>query len=129
MPIEPQFYQPSRFVVTAITRGVTTIVTTNVNMDYVVDQQVRLLIPSYCGTYQLNERQGYVISIPSSNQVEISIDSSMMDAFITLTPNNQKLSYPQIIAIGDISSGAINAYGSMNLKTYIPGSFINVSPL
>ncbi len=129
VPIEPQFYQPSRFVISAITRGPTTIITTTENVNYVVDQQIRLLIPSSCGTYQLNEMQGYVISLPASNQVEITIDSQFMDPFITITPDNQNLSYPQIIAIGDISSGAINASGSMNLSTTVPGAFINISPL
>lgn len=34
----------------------------------------------------------------------------------------------QILAIGDINSGSINAYGSKNVATGIPGSFINISP-
>lgn len=128
-PIEPQFYQPSRFVIEDITQGITTLVTTTEDQNYVIGQEIRFLIPSTCGIFQLNEIQGYVISIPSSNQVEIDIDSRFMNSFIPVVINNQNLSYPQIIAIGDISSGAINSSGTINLNTSIPGSFINISPL
>ncbi len=128
LPINAQFYLPSRFIIEDITRGFTTLITTTVDHDYVVGQLVRTLIPSSCGTYQLNESEGYVLSIPQSDQVVIDIDSRQMDSFITITPDNRNLSYPQIIAIGDISSGAINTSGSMNLINFIPGSFINISP-
>jgi hypothetical protein len=35
---------------------------------------------------------------------------------------------PQIVAVGDINSGQNMNAGILNLNTYIPGSFINVSP-
>ena len=87
LPIEPQWYQPSQFVITNITLGVTTIVTmangTNgVSPNYVIGQLVRLLVPSKYGTYQLNEQSGVVISLPMTNQVEININSSQMNLFI-----------------------------------------------
>ncbi len=75
-PIEPQFYQPNRFVISAITLGRTTTVSTTLDMNYVVGQLVRLIIPPPFGSYQLNEIKGYVLSIPSSTQVVIDIDSS-----------------------------------------------------
>lgn len=125
-PITPQYYQPQRFKITAITLGVSTVVTTSVAHDYVVGQQVRLLIPSYYGSYQLSERQGMVIAIPSTTQVTININSSRnVNAFIaspTYGPTP-----PQIVAIGDYNSGQINTGRSNNL-TYVPGSFINISP-
>ena len=68
-PIEPQYFKPSRFVITDVQLGRTTLVTTSDNIDYVVNQQVRLLIPSSFGCYQINEQTGYVISIPMPNQV------------------------------------------------------------
>jgi len=60
------------------------------------------------------------------NQIEINIDSSKnVDAFTTSTNPTQ----PQILAIGDINTGAINASGRNNQSTFIPGSFIDISPL
>jgi hypothetical protein len=125
VPIHAEFYQPRRFVITAISLGVTTTVTTSLPHDYVIGQEVRLIIPPTFGSRGLNEKKGYVLSIPSSTQVIIDIFSIGIDPFKTSTATTQ----PQILAIGDINSGAINANGRVNLNLNIPGSFINISPL
>ena len=125
VPIAPQYFIPQAFFISAITLGQTTTVTTTVNMDYVIRQQVRLLIPKSSGCRQLNNLIGYVIDIPAPNQVVIDIDSSKnVNQFTTSTAKTQ----PQIIAIGDINSGVINRFGPHHLGTFIPGSFINISP-
>lgn len=123
-PINPQYYQPSRFVISAITRGVTTTVTTSENHNYVVGQQVRFIIPPAYGIRQLNEQYGYVISVPSTTQVEVDISSVGMDAFTD--PGTGTVA--QILAIGDINSGPINSNGRIDNITYIYGSFIDISP-
>lgn len=126
LPIEDQFYVPSRFNISAITRGLTTTITTSVDHDYVIGQQIRLIIPPSFGSYQLNEVQGYVLSIPASNQVTTTINSLRnVDAFIASSAPSKA----QILAIGDINQGAINATGRINTGTFIPGSFIDISPL
>jgi hypothetical protein len=130
LPIAPQNYQPSRFVISAISRGQTTTITTTANMNYVIGQLVRLLIPSSYGSWQLNEQQGYVLSIPAANQVVVSINSSNSDPFIT----GSGVSQAQILAVGDINSGYASSTGTsipnLNNSTQItiPGSFINISP-
>src|SRR6185503_6380967 len=124
-PINAQYYSPQFFFISNITLGQTTTVTTTVSQDYVIGQNCRLIIPEANGCSQLNEKQGIVISIPASNQVVLNIDSSMnVDPFVTSTADTQ----PQILAIGDVNSGQINT-GRTNNLTYIPGSFINISPL
>ena len=136
LPIEPQFYQPSQFVITGITLGGTTIVTmangtNSVIPNYVLGQLVRLIIPPKYGCRQLNEQQGYVISLPTTNSVEIGINSVGTDPFIsnpTFLPN-QSQTPPQILAIGDGNSGVVNINGRTNTGTFIPGSFIDISPL
>lgn len=125
VPIQAQFYKPSRFVISAITLGSTTLVTTTVDHNYVIGQLVRLIIPNANGTYQLNEKSGYVISIPTATQVVLDIDSSMYNLFQTSSNPTQ----PQILATGDINSGKINNNGNLQTGTYIPGSFQNISPL
>lgn len=80
-PIEPQFYQPSRFVISEITFGQTTIVTTTEDMNYVIGQLVRLIIPPLCGSRQLNEQTAFVIDIPAANQVTLDINSTNADEF------------------------------------------------
>jgi hypothetical protein len=123
-PIEPQFYNPSRFEISDITRGRTTTVFSTSNFDYPIGQQIRLLIPPSFGCIQLNNATGYVLSLPSATSVEVSIDSS-----INVSPFNSSAATtkPQILPIGDINSGKINSNGRINNGVYIEGSFINVS--
>lgn len=124
LPIEPQFYQPRFYFIDDISLGQTTTVTTTEDHDYVIGQQCRLIIPPLNGCRQLDEKTGIVISIPSSNQVVLNINSSMnVDPFVSSSAKTQ----PQILAIGDVNTGQINT-GRTNNLTYIPGSFINISP-
>lgn len=125
-PINPQYYEPSRFVISAITRGSTTTVTTSEDNNYVVGQEVRLVIPKFYGIYQINEQTGIVISQPTSTQLVINIDSRTYDAFISVPVSDAQS--PQILAIGDVNSGVINSSGRVNIGTFIPGSFIDISP-
>ncbi len=125
VPINPQFYSPRQQFISAITLGQTTTVTMTTNTEYVIGQNCRLIIPPAFGCRQLNEVQGNVISIPSSNQVELDIDSSInVDQFTSFAGSTQ----PQILPIGDINQGAINSNGNSQTGTFIPGSFIDISP-
>ncbi len=127
LSIQPEFYQPSRFVIEDISLGQTTIVTTTEDHNYVIGQNVRLLVPSVYGSYQLNEAQGFVVSIPAADQVEVSINSFQnVDPFVSSSSTYP--SQPQILAIGDLNNGNISNSGRVSNKTYILGSFINISP-
>lgn len=123
VPIHPDWYQPRRFVISNIILGLTTIIETTTDMDYVIGQQIRCLIPQIDRCQQINNKELYVISIPQSNQVEVNIDSRFFDPFMNISTMQQ----PQIVAIGDVNSGAVNT-GRNNNTTYIYGSFINISP-
>lgn len=124
-PIEPEFYFPSRFTISNITLGRSTTITTSTDHNYVVGQLIRTLVPSPYQTIQINERTGYVTSIPSSTQIVVDIDSSFFNSF------NASPTYaptpPQVVAVGDINTPAANSTGSTNLQTTIPGSFQNIS--
>lgn len=125
VPIEPDFYQPRSFIISDVTLGQVTTITTTTDMDYVIGQQIRLIIPQLFGCRQLNEQTGYVIEIPQSNQVIVNIDSSQnVDPYTSSAATTK----PQILPIGDIANGAINNSGRTSTGTYIPGSFINISP-
>jgi len=132
MPIQANYFQPSRFVISAISLGMTTTVTTTTTLNYVVGQEVRLIIPPNFGSYQLNEKTGFVLSVDASNQVTLSIDSSRnVDAFVYVAPPTEIIEpfeSAQIVAVGDVNTGAINASGNLDTSTYIPASFLNISP-
>ena len=125
VPIAPYNYQPSQFFISAVTLGTQTTVTTTVNNNYVIGQLVRLLIPPSFGCRQLNGQSAYVISIPNPNQVTLNLNSSAnIDPFVTGSGVEQA----QIMAIGDVNYGQINSNGLSSQQTYVPGSFINISP-
>lgn len=124
-PIEPQFYQPSRFVIANVTLGSTTIIQTTVTHNYVIGQEIRLLIPAKFGCFQLNNLTGFVLSIPNQDEVVVNINSINMNKFIAATATTDS---PQILAIGDVNMGVTNTQGRINNITSIPGSFINISP-
>ena len=125
-PITPQYYRPGVFNIASIANGLTTLVTTTVNHNYVIGQAVRFLISQLYGERQLNEQTATVISIPNPNQVVVNINSSFFDLFVPNTMSGT--TQPQILAIGDVNSGPINSGRSGN-TTFIPGSFVNISPL
>lgn len=124
LPIHTDYFQPSNFNISAISRGQQTTVTTSVAHNFVVGQLVKLLIPASFGTVQLNGKSGYVLSLPSTTQVLLDIFSTNADAFISSSAATKA----QIVATGDINSGAINAAGPNTVSTSAPGVFLNISP-
>lgn len=124
-PINPQYFQPSLFYISAISTGLSTTVTTTVNHNYVIGQLVRLLIPQMYGAQQLNGQEAYVTGIPAADQVVLQLNSTKTNAFIS-NPSYGPTP-PQIAAVGDVNSGSINEVPSMS-ATFIPGSFENISP-
>lgn len=125
-PINSQYYQPGVFFISAISLGAFTTITTTVNHNYVIGQLCRLLIPPTYGAQQLNGMEGYVIQIPAPNQVYLNINSNGGNQFIPNPTYGPTL--PQIVATGDVNSGQISSSGNVQINTYIPGSFINISP-
>ncbi len=126
VPIRSDFFQPSQFFISAISLGLTPTITTTANLNYVIGQEIRLMIPPTFGCRQLNGQAGIVLAIPDDNQVTVNIDSSKnVDAFILSSATTQA----QILAIGDINSGVISSNGPNIPLVAIPGSFINISPL
>lgn len=128
-PIEPQFFQPWRFVISAITLGVTTTITMTIpsttSLTYVAGQLVRLIVPETFGSRQLNGQTGYVLSVIQPNQIVVGIDSSKnVDPYIASSATTPA----QVLAIGDINSGQLNSNGVNTPLVTVPGAFINVSP-
>lgn len=123
-PIQPQNFQPSQFIISDISIGYKTLVRTVNDMNYVVGQLIRLLIPQSWGCYQLNEVTAYVLEVLSPNVISLQLDSSTnVNEFKSGSSKN----FPQIVAVGDLNSGIISSTGNINFSTNIPGSFINIS--
>lgn len=133
---QPDWFQPSRFTISAITRGATTTVTVlpalfenqnPINMDYVVGQQVRFIIPQPYGIRQLNEVDAFVVDITGLNQFVVNVNSLLnFNDFIPSPPFGPTV--PHVVPIGDVNSGTINSAGRASTGLFPPGTFINISP-
>jgi hypothetical protein len=113
----PWNYLPGQNVISAITTGTTTTVTTTGNHNYVVGQEIAFRIPSSWGTTQLNSLPnnlvpgspvyGYVTSVTSNTVFVCSINSTGFTAFNTNPTVAQVLGLtpPQVVAVGDVNTG------------------------
>lgn len=131
----PDIYLPGVNVITAISTGSSTTVSTTTNHNFVAGQQVVFRIPSSWGTTQLNSPQDYptpgatlfgtVSSVSSNTQFVVNIDSSSFTSFnsnqtVASVPG---LSFPQVLAAGDINSGgAVYSGGSLYPSPSFPTS-------
>jgi len=115
----PYLYFPGTSFISAITTGTTTTIDTTDAHNFVVGQEVAFRIPSAWGTTQLNSLPnsnipgspiyGYVIAVTDYNTVVVNINSSSYTAFnsnqtVASVPG---LSFPQIVAVGDVNSGGV----------------------
>lgn len=114
----PALYAPGTSCISAISVGATTTVTTTAPHNLKVGQEVAFRIPTVWGTYQLNSLPnvtipgspvyGYVVSVSSSTQFVVNINSASYTAF----NSNQVFAsfpgefFPQVLAVGTINTGA-----------------------
>ncbi len=127
VPIHAEYYQPNVFVIASIQRGTTTLVRTTIATNFVIGQEIRLLIPPQFGSIELNGKTGFILSFNSPTIMEVSIDSSRNVTVYNLSAV-ATIQSPQVMAIGDVNNGATNTNGLNDQTTFIAGSFINISP-
>lgn len=115
----PFLYFPGTTFISAITTGTTTTIDTTDAHNFVVGQEVAFRIPQEWGTVELNSlpnlltpgapMYGYVIAVTDYNTVVVNIDSTAYTAFNSnqLVADVPGLSYPQIVAVGDVNTGGV----------------------
>lgn len=115
----PYIYFPGTSFISSITTGTTTTIDTTNAHNFQIGQEVAFRIPQQWGTVELNSLPntltpgapvyGYVTAVTDYNTVVVNIDSSAYTAFnsnqtVASVPG---LSYPQIVAVGDVNTGGI----------------------
>ena len=115
----PFLYSPGVSYIEGLTLAATTTVDTTAPHNLVVGQQVAFRIPSLYGSTELNSlpndlvpgrpAYGYVVSVTDSTTVVVNIDSSSYTAFDTnqTIANVPGLSFPQLVAVGDVNTGGM----------------------
>jgi hypothetical protein len=110
--------------VTNVTNTNPILVTTAVDHMFVIGNQVQFQMPPQWGMRQLNFRKGYVIGVPASNQVTVTIDALQFDPFITPSVSPPVvIDNPQIIPVGDQNSGSSSPGGIPMNPNIIPGGY------
>lgn len=145
----PNLYLPGSVIVSGITRGATTTISTAGAHQYQVGQEVAFRIPAAWGTIELNSLPntlipgspiyGYVVSVTDFQNFVVNINSSAFTAFNT----NQTFAgfvgekFPQVVAVGDVNTGGVQissgsplypspkfSYSSFNSNSTINGPAI-----
>lgn len=123
----PDLYMPGGAVISAVTVGSTTTVDCASAHNLVVGQQVAFRIPSSWGITELNSLPnnsipgspiyGNVISVTDYNTVVVNIDSSSYTAYTSniAVASVPGLSFPQIVAVGDVNSGGVQVSSGSQL--------------
>jgi len=124
----PALYVPGTTVISAISLGSTTTITTTAPHNMQVGQEVGFRITTAWGTTQLNSLPnsfipgspvyGFVTSVTNSTTVVVNINSSSFTAFnvnqpVAAVPG---LEFPQMVAVGDVNSG----YGANTMAPFYP---------
>lgn len=119
----PFMYEPGDAFISAITTGTTTTVTCTAPHNFVVGQEVAFRIPAAWGTTQLNALPNnqipgspvyyYVSSVTGNKTFVCNAVSSSFTAFNTnqTVASVPGLSFPQVVAVGDINSGGLQYSG------------------
>jgi hypothetical protein len=89
-----------------------------------------LTISEVQGMTELNGVNRLVLGATSTT-ITLDIDATAFGAYTMgglALLQEPIVNVPQILAIGDVGNGQVNATGRRNTGTFIPGSFINISP-
>ncbi len=132
----PYLYFPGTTFISGITLGTTTTIDTTDAHNFVVGQEVAFRIPQQWGTVELNSLPNtivpgspiyaYVIAVTDYNTVVVNFNSSAYTAFnvnqtVSSVPG---LSYPQIVAVGDVNTGGVQV--SSGSVLYPPPYFVPI---
>jgi len=121
-----QIYYPYLCNITSVTStDFTTVITTAIDHQYVVGNQVTFQVPQQWGMRQLDRLKGYVLAV-SSNTLTVNINTSTFDPFVV--PSQPPFVQPaQVLAIGDANTGNTSPqsypFGIDPVLLIIPGSY------
>jgi hypothetical protein len=129
----PALYLPEDNVISNITTGATTTVSTTMQHNFQVGQEVAFRIPTAWGPTQLNSLPnnvvpgspiyGYVVSVTDFQNFVVNINSTAATAFNSNQPfaSVPGQTFAQIVPVGDINTGGVQI--SSGSQLYPPPQF------
>jgi hypothetical protein len=115
----PNLYFPGSVVISNITTGATTTISTAGAHQMQVGQEVAFRIPTIWGTTQLNSLPntvipgspiyGYIVSVTDFQNFVVNINSTAYTAFNSnqLYASYPGEKFPQVVAVGDVNTGGV----------------------
>jgi len=110
IPFNPRYYPPARRIVD-IVQGASTVIALNVTHNYVVGQQVRIMMPAGWGMPQINGLLGTITAIgtavsTSTNTITVNIDSTGFTAFAwpTSAVSALGIGVPEVVPVGEAAT-------------------------
>lgn len=107
----PLFY-PRRRWITRVTQAANAVITTSVNHDFHVGEQVRFIVPAIYGMSQLNGLTATVIArnvvhTTGNNTITVNIDSTAFTAFTFPTNAMVPFTYAYVVPVGENTGAAL----------------------
>jgi hypothetical protein len=122
-------YIPFICDIAGITNANPALITTTIDHDFVVGNEVQFFIPNDWGMTQLNNLTGNVLSVPTVTEFTVSIDTTFFNKFVTPTPPPFVVIDPaQVAGIGDVNTGQLAPGGVLPVPNTVPGAFQNIPP-
>lgn len=112
-------YSPFVCEISNIAPGQETVITTSINHEFVVGNQVRIFMPPRWGMAEIDGKTGLILAV-TGDTLTVNIDSLNFTPFTT--PANIT-DYPQVIPVGDQNTGYTIQNGEQPAQLVIPGSF------
>ena len=102
-------FQPQRYYITAITQAASAVITLSVTHNFLVNDVVRILVPSAFGMTQINEAQGQITAIDTTNNtITVNINSSGYTAFAWPATTAVPMTFAQVVPIGQTQTQDLN---------------------
>ena len=130
----PFLYLPQDNVISAMTLGTTTTISTTMYHNLEIGQEVAFRVPGFWGTTQLNSLPntiipgspiyGYVVSLTDNWNFVVNINSTTYKAFsvnnvLATSSSLLGLTYAQVVPVGDVNTGG-KSIGVYNNTTLYP---------
>jgi hypothetical protein len=96
-------FKPAMRIISSITNGTTTIVTTTFSHGYQTGLTVRLDIPPGFGMFQINQKFAPIV-VTGTTTFNMPIDSTTYDSFIPSAVYPLSAQYGQVVPIAEINS-------------------------
>ena len=110
VPFDPRFYPPTRLI-TSISKATSAVIVLSVTHQYVVGQQVRIIVPTAYGMTEINNQLLTITAInTTTNSITVNIDSTNFTTFAFPTSAVAALgvNFAQVVPVGETAVNSVS---------------------